>query len=379
MDPIPLQRLRVLLPFIQFLEKLGVPVEPALERARMPLDIAGQKDAYVPIRLQVQFLHEMVVRSGVDDLGLRVAHRVGAGFVSAALRAELMAALTLNQGLQVLCSHIYRESSATRMWMVAKPAEVPSEHGSKPVSHSSAGPDTGPDSPPPADLGATRVYHHGPVSVGTPVHRHMDWARAMLIIAVVRLFVGQHWTPTQILLAGDGPPGNTAHALFPTTVLTVSHGPGFVELPTALLSLPIASASLPDSANDQVIWTSSPGVDFAGSLIQLMQTYLPGGYPSVDLAAELAGTSTRSLQRQLQEQGTSYRQVIQRSRFELACRLLRNPGLRVLDVAYALGFEDPSNFGRSFRHIAGIGPEQFRQNDLAPAAEATKTGHGGNV
>ena len=377
MEPIALQRLRVLLPFTQFLAKIGVPIEHALERARMPLDLDGQKDAYVPIRLQVQFLHEMIVCGGVDDLGLRVAHRVGVGFVSDALRAELMTALTLHQGLHVLCGHIHRESSLTRIWIVAKPGQgesgdYPKDRSKSDIkSDTKSASNTGTDSNSPAatDLGTTRVYHHGPISVGTPVHRHMDWARTMLIIAVVRLFVGQHWTPTQIQLAGDGPPGDTAAALFPNTLLTVSDGPGFVELPTALLSLPIASAPSTRYADDQPTWPSSPGIDFSGSLIQLMQTYLPAGYPNVDLAAELAGTSARSLQRRLREQGTSYRQVIQRARFELACHLLRDPGLRVLDIAYALGFDDPSNFARSFRQIAGVGPEQYRQELLVQDAK----------
>jgi len=196
----------------------------------------------------------------------------------------------------------------------------------------------------------------------------MDWARAMLIIAVVRMFVGPQWMPTRIRLAGDGEPGNTACALFPHTRLTVGTGPGFVELPAALLPLPfIGEPPRLSTAGPTTGYSSTataPGRDFADSLVQLMKTYLPSGYPSVDLATELVGVSKRSLQRRLREQGTSYREVIRRARFELACHLLRDPGLRVLDVAYALGYEDPSNFGRSFRQIAGMGPEEFRQNLL---------------
>jgi AraC-like DNA-binding protein len=351
MEPIALQRLRVLLPFTRFLTELGVSVETALERARMPLDLDGQKDAYVPIRLQVQFLHEMIAHAGVDDLGLRVAHRVGAGFVSDALRTELASAATLNQGLHVLSNHIYRESSLTRIWVVTQPPKKAEQtEQAKPPPCSCAG------------LDAIRVFHHGPVSFGTPVHRHMDWARTMLIIAVVRMFVGLQWMPTRIQLAGEGEPGNTACALFPQTRLTVSTGPGFVEFPTALLALPFIGEPPPLSTAGHSTAATTPGRDFTDSLICLMQTYLPSGYPSVEMAAELAGISKRSLQRRLRAQGTNYREVIQRARFELACHLLRDPGLRVLDVAYALGYEDPSNFGRSFRQIAGIGPAEFRRN-----------------
>ena len=73
------------------------------------------------------------------------------------------------------------------------------------------------------------------------------------------------------------------------------------------------------------------------------------------------GISKRSLQRRLQQQGTSYRELIGRARFDLACHLLRDSGLRVLNVAHALGYEDSSNFGRAFRQIAGMGPIEFRR------------------
>ena len=101
-----------------------------------------------------------------------------------------------------------------------------------------------------------------------------------------------------------------------------------------------------------------------------MQPYLSTGYPSLELAAELTGTSKRTLQRLLLASGTSYRQLVQRARFGLATHLLTDPAYRVLDIAVALGYRDPSNFGRAFRRIARIGPEEYRLSSMSREAES---------
>lgn len=53
-----------------------------------------------------------------------------------------------------------------------------------------------------------------------------------------------------------------------------------------------------------------------------LPAYLPEGYPSIELAAQLAGTSVRSLQRKLRQAKISYSEVVQKTRFETAAKLL---------------------------------------------------------
>jgi transcriptional regulator GlxA family with amidase domain len=54
--------------------------------------------------------------------------------------------------------------------------------------------------------------------------------------------------------------------------------------------------------------------------------------------------------------------VVDELRFNEARKLLENSSERVIDVAGAVGFEDPANFGRMFRRVAGLSPREFRRS-----------------
>ncbi len=73
-----------------------------------------------------------------------------------------------------------------------------------------------------------------------------------------------------------------------------------------------------------------------------------------ELAAQL-NLSRRTLNRYLQREGTTYRQLAGRIQHDLACERLCS-GMNANEVAYSLGFSDPSNFSRAFRSRAGYSP-----------------------
>ena len=70
--------------------------------------------------------------------------------------------------------------------------------------------------------------------------------------------------------------------------------------------------------------------------------------------------SPRSFQRALHAYDTTYRRVLFAVLRERAERLLSDPSLSVAEVATRVGFTDPANFSRAFRHWAGTTPGDFR-------------------
>ena len=47
-----------------------------------------------------------------------------------------------------------------------------------------------------------------------------------------------------------------------------------------------------------------------------------------------------------------------RYRIREACRLLRNPNAQVSEIAYAVGFSEPSYFTKTFKKLVGTPPSQ---------------------
>lgn len=93
---------------------------------------------------------------------------------------------------------------------------------------------------------------------------------------------------------------------------------------------------------------------------RLIRRLLPTGHPTIERAADLMGIPIRTLQRRLHAAGFTFSQLVEEVRLEQACGLLTKADARMVDVAAALGYRDPSNFGRAFQRWTGLTPKQYR-------------------
>jgi AraC-like DNA-binding protein len=67
------------------------------------------------------------------------------------------------------------------------------------------------------------------------------------------------------------------------------------------------------------------------------------------------------LQKRLQQQGVSFRQLLQTTRREIAQQLLQHGHISVTDLALNLGYAEVSIFSRHFKQWTGHSPRQWRQ------------------
>jgi AraC-like DNA-binding protein len=72
--------------------------------------------------------------------------------------------------------------------------------------------------------------------------------------------------------------------------------------------------------------------------------------------------STRSLERRLNEEGTSYTIVLGELRRELAMQYLDDKTLGVGQIAWLLGYSEVSSFNHAFRRWTSSGPKAMRNN-----------------
>ena len=58
--------------------------------------------------------------------------------------------------------------------------------------------------------------------------------------------------------------------------------------------------------------------------------------------------------------GMNFVEYVARTRFERACKLLRDGDLRISEIAFAAGFQSLSQFNRVFKKFSRKSPTQFR-------------------
>jgi AraC-like DNA-binding protein len=107
--------------------------------------------------------------------------------------------------------------------------------------------------------------------------------------------------------------------------------------------------------------------DFDRRVREVVAAQLAGGPLHVRVVADSVNTSARTLQRRLHRAGLTYARVVQQVRFEVAKQMLRDPSLRIGDVARTLGYSHPAHFTRAFQRWTGVTPREFRRQRLDDA------------
>jgi len=106
---------------------------------------------------------------------------------------------------------------------------------------------------------------------------------------------------------------------------------------------------------------------FAERVRMAIQQKLTGRRPTIDDIADALHVSSRTLQRRLQDEGSSFQRVLDEARHHLARHYLNNSVLELNEAAYLLGYEDGNSFVRAFRTWEGVPPARWRELQRAQA------------
>ncbi len=148
--------------------------------------------------------------------------------------------------------------------------------------------------------------------------------------------------------------------------------PPVFDAPHNEVVFPLAVRDLPHRAADpalgailrrhgDALLADLPRVDGVVERVRsVLMHALRGGNPSADHTAARLHLSVRTLSRRLREHGTTHQQVLDGLRQELAERYLSDPSLSVQEVAFLLGFSEPSAFHRAFKRWTGRSPGALR-------------------
>jgi AraC-like DNA-binding protein len=101
--------------------------------------------------------------------------------------------------------------------------------------------------------------------------------------------------------------------------------------------------------------------DVVTSVTKKIIDLLPNGECSRTSVASALRMSPGTLQLRLSQRSTSFQQLLDDTRKDLACSYVRQPARSMTEITYLLGFADTSNFTRAFKRWTGMSPTEFRR------------------
>ena len=101
--------------------------------------------------------------------------------------------------------------------------------------------------------------------------------------------------------------------------------------------------------------------DTVSRVRQAIEGELRGGNPKLESVAKQLAMSPRTLQRRLKDEGVVFNDLLDDLRFRAARTYLAQRDIAGAEVAYLLGFAEPSSFNHAFKRWSGQTPTEYRR------------------
>ena len=321
---LPLIRASQVAPFLQAAERIGIPTRRYLDRVRLP-EVALQAPGRMIARHQLwQFADVIAQREGVPGFGFEAAAIDPVGKLGAFGR-QILAAPTLAVALSRLARKIGDHSTHAHFRSVRVAGGV-----------------------------CVTRRDEGYLLDGSEV---VEQYILTLLVGIVR-GAAPGWRPRRVWLRGSAGAWTIEHEALAEAQLRGECGLTGIEVPMALLALPMRSRTRGVPAAREL--GSEVPRDFAGAL-RLALTPLVGHVRlDLNVASDFAGVNPRTVRRRLISEGTTWRALLDDLRLEYARTRLADPDLRFVEIALELGYADSAHFTRAFRRWTRVTPSQFR-------------------
>jgi len=216
-----------------------------------------------------------------------------------------------------------------------------------------------------AELGTTMVleHRHGVELLPRSLVEYL-WA---LLITRFRSICGAQIRPVLLLRALPAGPAalfrealGRSPELADTDALFVPHAQWQLSNPRRD---PMLSRLLEAHASD--VRARLPEEGFEATVRSAVVAALHLGDPSIQQVGARLGLSPRTLQRRMDAAGTTFQDLVDQVRRELALHYLSRTQLSLTEISDLLAYAEPSAFGRAFRRWTGHTPASFREQQRA--------------
>lgn len=183
-------------------------------------------------------------------------------------------------------------------------------------------------------------------------------------VQLLRALVGAGWRPAAVRLRhqplGDEATYCRAFGVRPVFAARCTE----LEFDASVLSLPLAAT---DAGLHQLLaghiarMERLPADEMPSYVRQLLRSLLPSGRATLEKVADCIAVNPRTLQRRLEQEGTSFQQLLDETRQEMARHYLDDPSISMAQMAGLLGYSDASGFSRAFNRWFNDSPLKWQK------------------
>ena len=332
MDSIPLTKAHQFWPLTEYLTGFGVPVGRYIERFHLSKKMLDAPELFIDEARFWRLAGDLAEREGFLDWGFRAGQQLDLS-VLGEFGTTLLRQPSLKVALETFITTAHAESLHAHFELMRQGEFC---------------------------WFILRGYRDAPAG-----RRVMEFYNVQLMSKLVQGASGNRWRPPAMHLESGSLPEGLAAPEICTGNIRFSSTMTAIAIPEALLAAPMSgycAFALPDGDNRP---STLARTDFATSLRLLLTGYLDEGLTIGD-SADLVGMSERTLQRRLAKDGTTFNEIIDQIRFDVAKEYLRYDSVSIIDISGELGYTDPANFTRAFRRWADVTPRQHRQLHCQP-------------
>jgi len=177
---------------------------------------------------------------------------------------------------------------------------------------------------------------------------------------------GVAWTPREVSFQHAQPQNTAEHQRIFRAPVSFDMPVNELVFDRSILDLPLMKAdpdlcAVLDRHAEELLARFPRRGGLTDRVRELLSELLQGGDPELETIARQLGMSARSLQRRLKDEGASHTGLLDEMRRDLSKQYLQEPQIAICEVAYLLGFSEPSAFNRAFRRWTGISPKEYRR------------------
>lgn len=216
------------------------------------------------------------------------------------------------------------------------------------------------------EKGVARVY---PGCRGLPFDppRQVAEFTTASVVSLGRMITGQPWIPREVHFTHRAPASTREHVRIFGVAPRFDAKETMVVIDEAVLALPVRAggsaigAYLEAYAKELLARLPETDTSLRARVERALAAGVTHGIPDVGAVAAQLAMTPRTLQRRLADEGTSFAALSDDVRRRCAERYLKDARLPLAEVAFLVGFADPSNFHKAFRRWTGETPGAYRE------------------